>query len=59
MVVMECRMCGEKIPTERLDRWSWAVTCSTDCSMANEVASSRRHRREYRRRRRRKAKDKG
>ena len=46
---------GDPIPTERLDRWPWAVTCSTTCSMANEVAVSRRHRREYRRRRRKKA----
>ena len=38
---------------EGLDRWSWAVTCSTACSMANEVTTARRHRREYRKRRRR------
>ena len=33
---MKCRICENTIPPERLDRWSWAVTCSTDCSMANE-----------------------
>ena len=49
----ECRMCGGPIPSERLERWPWAVTCSPPCADANFAESGRQARRRYRRRRRR------
>ena len=51
----ECRMCGNPISTERLERWPWAVTCSPTCADANAAEIGRQARRRYRRRRRRRA----
>ena len=53
-----CRMCGNPIPPERRERWSWAVTCGRECSDANAAALGRQARRRYRRRRRRESREK-
>ena len=51
----ECRMCGNPIAPERLERWAWAVTCSPSCADANAAELGRQARRRYRRRRRHRA----
>ena len=31
-----CRMCGDHIPRERLQRWAWAVTCGPFAAMPTQ-----------------------
>ena len=49
----DCRICGDPISVDRLERWPWAVTCQPVCADANAAALGRQARRRYRRRRRR------